>query len=215
MKMKKIWIPALIATAVALIFIAYYFFLSWSHGSGEVRLHRPEGGTGGMRPPGSEGHEAGEGVFKTLGTIAVFLGAASFSWLWFKKKLKSPSMLVRKIGKLFHAVHKVLGWATLVLIAAHGLYFLIAKAGDINIYTGLAGFVILLMIVGYGLLINKVRNKWMRTVHRSLGLLLVPILLLHAGGAAIAAVIASCVVGGLVWLLERNAGVVKPIRGEP
>jgi len=212
MKTKRtVWIPAIIATAVALLLLAYYYYMVLSHGSGEVRLHAP-GGVGRMLPPEGEGPRGGGEIFKTLGTIAVFLGAVSFSWFWFKKKLRSPSMLVRKIGKLLHAVHKLLGWATLAITATHGIYFLITKPGDKNMYTGLAALVILLMIAGYGLFIHKIRNKWMRTVHRGLGLLWVPILLLHAGGSAILAVIGSLAVGVLVWLLEKIA--VRPIPGE-
>jgi hypothetical protein len=211
-KKKAVWIPAIIAAIVAVLLLGYYYYVSLSHGSGEVRLPPPEGGAGEMRPPGGEESGGIGEIFKTLGTISVFLAAVSFSWFWFKKKLKSPSMLVRRTGKLLYAVHKLLGWATLIIIAAHGSYFLITKPGENNIYSGLAGFVILLMIVGYGFFINKVRNKWMRTVHRSLGLLWVPVLLIHAGGSAVVAVIACLAVWVLIWLLERNVGkAVKPI----
>ncbi|NIK78865.1 hypothetical protein FHS15_004011 [Paenibacillus castaneae] len=207
MKTKKnVWIPAIIAAAVAGLFLVFYFYISMSHANGDVSLSAPEGGTGGMHRPGGERPGGANEVFKTLGTISVFLAAVSFSWIWFKKKLKSPSWLVRQAGKLLHAVHKLLGWATLIVIAAHGIYFLIFKSGDPNIYSGLAGFVILLMIVGYGFFINKIRNKWMRTVHRSLGLLWVPTLLLHAGGSAVAAVIASLAVWVLIEILERKVG---------
>ncbi|UMR35770.1 hypothetical protein MJ749_24625 [Paenibacillus polymyxa] len=55
----------------------------------------------------------------------------------------------------------------------------------------------------------------MRTIHRILGLLWVPVLLLHAGGSAIMAVIATLAIGGLVWTLERTAGrLTKPIPGD-
>ncbi|QWU16777.1 hypothetical protein SAMN04487895_111108 [Paenibacillus sophorae] len=200
MKTKKtIWIPAILAVVAALLLMAYYYYLSPSHSSG-----KPIGGAGVMRPPREEGPEGGGKIFKTLGTISVFLGACSFSWFWFKRKLKSPSMLIRRTGKLLRSVHKLLGWATLTVIAVHGIYFLFTKPEDNKIYTGLAGFVILLVIAGYGFFINKVRNKWMRTVHRSLGLLWVPVLLLHAGGSVILAVIASLAVWALVRVLERK-----------
>ncbi|AIQ11072.1 hypothetical protein [Paenibacillus durus] len=200
MKTKKtIWIPAILAAVAAVLLVAYYFYVSPFQGSG-----RPADGAGVMRPLGGEGPEGGGEIFKTLGTISVFLGACSFSWFWFKRKLKSPSMLVRRTGKFLRSVHKLLGWATLAVIAIHGIYFLFAKPEENKIYTGLAGFAILLAIAGYGFFINKVRNKWMRTVHRSLGLLWVPILLLHAGGSAIVAVIASLAVWVLVRVLERK-----------
>nr|WP_249931047.1 hypothetical protein [Paenibacillus polymyxa] len=181
-----------------------------------------------MRPPGGGsvpghmgGHPGGKGgggngeIFNTLGTISVFLGAASFCWFWFKKKLRSPSMLVRKAGKLFHSLHKLLGWATLILIAVHGVYFLITKLQDHKTYSGLAAFAIILAISGYGFYINKVRNKWMRIVHRILGLLWVPVLLLHVGGTVIMAVIATLAVGVLVWTLDRMAEkTMKPVGGD-
>lgn len=213
MKTKKtVWIPAIIAALVAVLLLGYYYYLLSSHGIGEFDLRTTEGGAGGMRPPEGEGLEGIGEIFTTLGTVAVFLGVSGFSWFWFKMKIKSPSMLVRKTGKLLHSVHKPLGWANLFVIAVHGIYFLIVKPDDNKIYTGLAGFVILFMIVGYGFLINKVRNKWMRTVHRSLGLLWVPVLLLHAGGSAIAALIASLAVWVLIRTLERKVEkAVKPI----
>ncbi|CAM2914380.1 hypothetical protein PASE110613_07260 [Paenibacillus sediminis] len=211
MKTKKtVWIPAMIAAVVAALLVTYYVYTSSVQGGAHGL---PPGGRG--RPPGGEGREEGGEMFTTLGTIAVFLGAATFSWFWFKKKLKSPSMLVRKAGKILYSVHKLLGSATLILIVVHGIYFLITKLHDHKIYTGLASFVILLAIVGYGFFINKVRNKWMRTVHRSLGLIWVPVLLLHAGGSAIMAAISCVAVGGLVWILERSAGqAAKPIPGD-
>ncbi|MGW8958827.1 hypothetical protein [Paenibacillus sp. NPDC055715] len=220
MKTKKtVWIPAMIAVTVAALLVIYYYYISSVSGGGSGP--RPlEGGVSNVpagqmgRPLGGEGRGGNREIFKTLGTISVFLGAAAFSWFWFKKKLRSPSNLVRKTGKLLHSLHKLLGWATLVLIAVHGVYFLITKLQDNKTYTGLAGFAILLAIAGYGFFINKVRNKWMRTVHRSLGLLWVPVLLLHAGGSAIMAVIASLAVGVLVWVLERMAGKTSgPILG--
>ncbi|MGG1619559.1 hypothetical protein ACIFQM_07775 [Paenibacillus sp. NRS-1782] len=211
MKTKKtVWIPAIIAVTAAALLVIYYYHMS-SVSSGVSNL--PTGPVGGR--PGGEGGGGNGEIFKTLGTISVFLGAAVFSWFWFKKKLRSPSIWVRKAGKLLHSLHKLLGWATLILIAVHGIYFLITKLQDHKTYTGLAGFAILLAIAGYGFFINKVRNKWMRTVHRLLGLLWVPVLLLHAGGSAIMAVIASLAVGVLVWVLERMAAKpTKPVPGD-
>ncbi|EHS54780.1 hypothetical protein P4H71_15580 [Paenibacillus kribbensis] len=221
MKTKKtVWIPAMIAVAVAALLVLYYYYMSSVSGGGPGP-RPPEGGVGNVpagqmgRPPGGGRHGGNGEIFKTLGTISVFVGAAAFSWFWFKKKLRSPSMLVRKAGKLLHAMHKLLGWATLILVAVHGVYFLVTKLQDSKTYTGLACFAILLAIAGYGFFINKVRNKWMRTVHRSLGLLWVPVLLLHAGSSVIMAVIASIAVGVLVWMLEKMAGKTpKPVPGD-
>lgn len=212
MKTKKtVWIPAIIVVMVAALLVIYHYYVSSISGGGSGP-RPPEGGVSNVsaghmgRPPDGKGHGGNGELFKTLGTISVFLGAAAFSWFWFKRRLRSPSMLIRIAGKLLHSMHKLLGWATLILIAVHGVYFLITKFQDHKTYTGLASFAILLGIAGYGFFINKVRNKWMRTVHRSLGLLWVPVLLLHAGGSAIMAVIATLTVGILVWILKKTAG---------
>ncbi|RKP51599.1 hypothetical protein D7Z26_17630 [Cohnella endophytica] len=209
---KKIWIPAIVVATVAVLLVAYSYYLTLSHGGQELRPRPPEGGGTGRPPQG--GNDGAGGYFTTLGTISLFLGAAGFSWFWFKKKLKSPSPAVRYVGKLLHSIHKFLGWTTLVLIVVHGIYFLIVKLHDEKIYTGLAGLAILLALAGYGYSINKVRNKWMRAVHRSLGIIWVPVLLLHAGGSAIMAVISALAVGGLVWVFERSAVQAKQPAGK-
>ncbi|XBK03009.1 hypothetical protein ABFT51_27050 [Paenibacillus peoriae] len=54
----------------------------------------------------------------------------------------------------------------------------------------------------------------MRTIHRILGLLWVPVLL-HVGGTAIMAVNATLAVGGLVWTLDRMAEkTMKPVAAD-
>jgi hypothetical protein len=205
-KRKIVWIPAVVAAAAALALIVVYLLRQGAHGEGGPPVRPPGGGAGFRRP--EEG--GAEGIFKTLGTVAVFVGAAAFCWFWFRKKLRSPSAIVRQLGQLLRFVHKALGWAALAAVAAHGIYFLLYKSQDAKIYSGLAAFAILLALAGYGFFINKVRNKWMRLVHRSLGVAWAPALLLHAGGSAIAAV-ASCLgAGALVWLLERYAPARVP-----
>ncbi|MBB6669506.1 hypothetical protein [Cohnella nanjingensis] len=213
-KNKKVWIPAIIAAFAALLLVASFYYAGYSHEGEALRARLPGGGGGGLpageaqRPP-RDGNEGYGGYFTTLGTIALYVGAAGFSWFWFKKRMKSPSRLVRRGGKLLFAWHKLMGWITVALIAIHGTYFLWTKFGDDKIYSGLAGFVILLTLAGYGYFIHKIRNKWMRTVHRSLGLLWVPVLIVHAGGSAIMAVLAVLVVGVVVLLLEKNAGTSR------
>ncbi|OZB95297.1 hypothetical protein [Paenibacillus sp. XY044] len=209
MKTKKVWIPAIIAAVAAVLLVTYYYYISSFHGNGDPRLTSPEGRGLIVRSHGEERPGGGAEIFKFLGTIAVFLSAASFSWIWFKKKLKSPSILVRKTGKFLHGVHKLLGWITLTIVTVHGLFFLITKPGDPKIFTGLSAFAILLMIVGYGFFMRRIRNKAMRIVHRSLGLLWVPLLLLHAGGSAVVTVMATLAVWMLIRMLERKAGASR------
>jgi hypothetical protein len=148
--------------------------------------------------------ESGD-LFTTLGTTAVICGAVSFAWLLFRKKLASPSKPVRKLGKLLYKIHTFTGWAALALIAVHGTYFLLTKSQDGKIYTGLAGFLIVLALAGYGLAINRVKNKYLRLVHRMLSFAWIPVLLLHAGGSFIAAALATMALWGAIWFAERLA----------
>ena len=87
-KSKKVWIPAaiaLLAAVILVVFIAFTLLL------GESSAHDfRKGGVAGMPPGGGQRPERGEGgalegYFSTFGTIALFVGAASF-WFWFKKK---------------------------------------------------------------------------------------------------------------------------------
>ncbi len=184
---RTVWIPAIVALVVAVSLLAYYYNLDLGPRVSRPRIRLPEGGE----------------LFKTMGTVALWAAAAGFSWVWFRKKRKSPSMLVRQAGKLLYAIHKWLGWATIALGAAHGAYLLIYKTSDHKVYSGLASFAVVLAIAGYGLFIPRIRNKWMRLAHRVLGIAWVPVLFIHAGGSTILAAGAALGVGGLVWLLER------------
>lgn len=194
---KAVWIPAALMAAVSLLCIAWSLYLQ---GSGKHLA--PPGGAG--MPPRGEREEELE-PFKLLGTLAVFCGAVSFTWFRFKKKLKSPSLPVKQMGKLLHKVHKMTGWAALLLIAIHGAYYLITKFGDHRIYSGLAAFLILLAIACYGFLIRRIHSPWMRKTHFFLSLLWIPLLLLHAGGSVIAAAAAVAALSMLVPILEKRA----------
>lgn len=182
----KTWIPFALALAAAAGLIVYGAFA----GQGEPFRTRPS--------------EVGS-FLTTLGTIAIYVAAAGFSWLWFKKKFKSPSKLVRRVGKSLYTLHRGLGWMTLALGAAHGAYWLLNRPLDDNSYTGLASFAILLVVASYGLFVPKIRNKWMRLAHRTLGIAWAPVLFLHAGGSAIAAIGVVAGVGVLVRVLESIA----------
>nr|WP_206109311.1 hypothetical protein [Paenibacillus sp. HB172176] len=193
-KNKKVWIPAIFTVAAAILLLVYYFLTPHPR----IREHE---------------HPM-EGIVKTLGTISLYMGAVSFSWYWFKRKRKSPSQLLRKVGKMLHAIHQPLGWATLLFIAVHGAYFLIIKPHDHKIMSGIANFLLLLTLAGYGYFILRIRNKWMRTVHRMLAIAWVPILFFHAGGSVIAATAATLAAGGLAWLVERSAILQADVGGK-
>lgn len=202
---KTAAIPAVIVIIASLILIAYSFY-AMSHSSHPA----PPGGGGAMPPRGGRKEELEP--FKLMGTIAVICGAVSFSWLRFKKKLTSSSIPVKKLGKLLYNVHKFVGWTALALVVVHGVYYLITKLQDDKIYTGLASFLILLALAGYGWMIKKARNPLMRKVHLFLSIVWIPALLLHAGGTMIMTVAVTIAAWILVWLLERftRSGAANP-----
>lgn len=180
-KSKKVWILAVAVSIAALLFIVYQMLYTTEMGEKYQR-------TG----PDAE-------IFKTLGTVTVFVGAGSFCWLWFKRQRKARRLIIRRIGTLLHQLHQPLGWLALGLVAFHGGYFLITDIQNRDIYSGIAAFLILLAIAGYGFFIKKTRNKWMRLVHRTLGIAWVPALLIHAGGSAVMATFFTILVGALMW----------------
>lgn len=201
MKSKKsVWIPAILAMAAAIGCLVYFFLFAKEGGPSEGMRPKP-----GMVPPAGFKREESGDIFKTLGTVSVFLGAAAFCWFWFKRRLKSPSKVVRIAGRLLHRLHNWIGYAALVLVGVHGIYFLVKKFRDHNTWSGLAAFAILLGLAGYGFFINKIRNKYMRLVHRVLAISWVPLLWIHAGGSAIMATAATLAVWGLVHVLHRTA----------
>ncbi|MCR8632175.1 hypothetical protein [Paenibacillus radicis (ex Xue et al. 2023)] len=142
-------------------------------------------------------------LFNDMGTIAVYLGAVCISLLWLKRKLRSPSKIVRRIGKLFLTLHNYSGWAALIFVCAHGIYFMLVEIHDQHIYSGIASFIIMLTIAGYGYSIRKIRNKWMRVIHRCLSIVWIPVLWIHAGWDLIFAAILSLVVLVLVIMVEK------------
>lgn len=182
---KKVWILAVAVIAAALFLIVYQMLVVTEMAG----YHRRPGPT--------------EDIFKTLGTVTAFVGAGSFCWLWFKKQRKTPRLILRRIGALLHQLHQPLGWLALGLVAFHGGYFLITDIRNRDIYSGIAAFLILLAIAGYGLFINKIRNKWMRLVHRTLGIAWVPALLIHAGGSAVMATFLTILVGALMRIFGK------------
>ncbi|MCZ8522633.1 MULTISPECIES: hypothetical protein [Paenibacillus] len=198
---KKVWIPAILIVIAGLLLVAYslYLEMNGTHPG-------PSRGGGGLPPEG--GKKEGE-LFEWLGTAAVVCGAVSFLWLRFKKKLRSPSEFVRTAGGLLRRLHTWMGWTALVLVGVHGVYYLVTKLQDHKIYTGLAAFLILAALAGYGWLMPRIRNVWMRKVHLLLSLVWIPLLLLHAGGSAILTVAVTAAVWVLVGFLDRRSSLQK------
>ncbi|NIK68133.1 hypothetical protein [Paenibacillus sp. BK720] len=137
---RSVFVPAVVVAMAgfALIFHAWF---------GVSRQGLP-----GIKP----GDRGNEELFKTLGTIAVWSTALSYAWLRVKRKRKSPSPLVKKLVKLFDKAHRLAGYAAIVLIAVHGLYFLTQARIKDDTYTGIAGFALLLSLGVYGFLIRRV-----------------------------------------------------------
>lgn len=208
-KSKRVWIPAIIAIAVTVMFVGYYYYyISW-YGNGDSALRRLA--TEQLAKGFVERNVRIAIFFNDLGTISVFLGAACFSWFWFKRKLRSSSMIVRPVGKLIHSLHIFLGWTALILSFAHGIYCSFVEIHDQHIYSGIASFAILLTIVGYGYMIRKVRNKWMPAIHRWLSIVWIPVLWIHAGWDVILATITTLAAGVIVILFERITSGRWPI----
>ncbi|GIP22977.1 hypothetical protein [Paenibacillus sp. J22TS3] len=214
-KSRKVFIPAVLLALAALGLILYAVVglketrpahmkppASASAGSASVQQSGDAAGAPGR--PNRPDHGA-EGIYKNLGTAAVFLSAISFAWICLKKKRRSASKWLRKGAKLFYAVHTYAGYLAVLLIVVHGIYFLIKGSHQDAIYTGIAAFALLLAGGVYGFLIRRVRNKYMRVIHLGLGSAFLAACLVHAGGSALLAVGGIVVLWVLVGILDRTA----------
>lgn len=155
-----------------------------------------------MHPKGEKG---GEELFKTFGTLAVFASAVSYCWVRLKKKRRSASPLVRWLVTWFDRLHPIAGYTAIVLVGAHGVYFLTQAAIKDDTHTGIAAFALLLGLGVYGLLIRRLPRQNLRKVHFALASAFAFAALLHAGGSAIMAVLSTAALWGVVRLLERTA----------
>ncbi|WP_256757860.1 hypothetical protein [Cohnella sp. WQ 127256] len=187
---RALMIPAQLVAIVSLFLILYSIF-----GLTQENL-------GGARPRVEQG---GEELFKTLGTLSVFITAVSYAWYHLKKKRKSPSPLVRLIVKWFDKLHKYTGYSAILLIATHGIYFLTQAVVKKETYTGIAAFSLLLSAGIYGFLIKRLPKKNMRKVHFMLATAFALVAIIHAGGSAIMAILCTIVFWGITELIERSA----------
>lgn len=198
---RAYYLPAAAAVLISILFIAYSFYAA-PHGAG----HMPPQAEG-VRPPGG-GHKEGIEPFKLMGTLAVILGAVSFFWLRMKNKLTSSSLVINRLARLVYKAHQPAGWAVLLLITAHGTYYLVTKMQDPSIYTGLAAFLTMAVIGVYGWMIRRGRNRGMRKIHLFLSVAWIPVLLLHAGGSAVVTIAVTAVLwGGVRWLEGKTPSI--------
>lgn len=129
-----------------------------------------------------------------MGDGAIALGAASFSWFIFKKRLKDSSRLVKFAGKKIYHLHAYFGWTALIFVTLHGAYYLMTDAGNRRILTGIAAFLILAGIGVYGSLVKRFKNRYIKKAHFMLTITWLVPLFIHGGSLVVVAF------GGLVGL---------------
>jgi hypothetical protein len=190
---RSIFLPA-ISVAILSILLILYSYYSAAHA-----VH-PSPPHGGGQPPGGKG---GTNSFLTLGTIAIVCGAINFSWFLLKRKLTSSSRPIKKLAKIFYAVHTYTGLLSLGLIVIHGSYYLITKLQDtLNIFSGLAAFLLILALAMYGWRMRKKPNNTMRKTHFLLSNVWLLALIVHAGGTFIQIVAVTLMIWAIIWVVE-------------
>ena len=202
MKKWKVYIPAIIVVLFCAALLIYEFYAAPTGGP-HVRGPRPEGG---FHPDGkhfekSPLHE----VFNWFGTLAIIGGAVTYSWVRFKKKLNSQSPWIKRFSKLLFRVHNIVGYAILILGMAHGVYYLVTeKLAHKGMLSGIAAFVLLLVVGVYGFLIRRLKNKYTKKVHFWVSNVSLIALLIHAGGSFIGPAAATLAIWGIVEIAERT-----------
>lgn len=197
MKKWKVMIPAIIVVLACAALIVYEFYVSPAGGP------RPEGG---FRPDGKHFEKSPlREIFNWFGTMSIIGGAITYSWVLFKKKLKSQSLILKKFSKLLFRVHNVVGYAILVLGIAHGVYYLYTeKLAHKGMLSGIAAFVLLLAVGVYGFLIRRLKNKYTKKVHFWVSNASLFALLIHAGGSFIGPAVGALAVWGIAEIAERT-----------
>jgi hypothetical protein len=208
MRKWKIYIPAIIVLFFCATLIAYEFYLSPTGGPGG-HGHHPEGG---FQP---KDHSSFREIFNWFGTIAIIGGAITYSWVRFKKKLKSSSPFIKKFSKLLFRVHTIIGYGILILGTAHGAYYLITeKLTGKGVLNGIAAFLLLLTVGVYGFLIRRIKNKYTRNVHFWVSNASLIALLIHAGGSFILPALGTLAVWGIFEIAERQHSQRQVTEGE-
>jgi cytochrome b561 len=169
MKSLKTFLPAFAAAVAGVALIAmYYLKVPVVHISLLQAIH-------------VKGNDSLDEIFTLLVEGGILLGAASFSWFIFKKKLKESAKFIKTIGKKVYNLHTYFGWAALILVVVHGGYFLITDPTNRNNYTGIAGFLILVCLAVYGLVTKGSKNKSIKKVHFMLTFIWAAAILIHGG----------------------------------
>lgn len=122
--------------------------------------------------------------------------------------MASKSKLLKRGAKSIYKVHQWAGWAALILIAIHGIYFLKKGLSDGNVRTGLAAFTLLLGLGIYGLVLRKIKKPVVRSVHRYMSFLWIIAIAIHGGGLVFAAAAGVIAIWAAAEVLDRRA---KPL----
>lgn len=194
---KRVFIPVVLVTLVFLGLALYSYYERSLHPIKDFHDKLPKGV---RRPEGSRGGFD----FTLLGNIAIALGAISYWWFLFKKKLASPSKPLKKWGKRLYSVHTYTGYTALILVIIHGSYYLVTKLNDPKILTGIAAFVIMLALATYGYLYRRVKNKFMRTSHFMLSNIWLVALFIHAGGFFFFMVVVTIALWAVIHFIDKK-----------
>ena len=209
--MKKnvgILIPAILIIAVS-VFLTVFSIVNMPDKpqrlpGGEVQLANGELVPAGERPHHEE-KDGAEGMFKLLGYLSIVSGAVCFYWFVLKKRLKSSSQTIKKVGRKVFSAHTYFGWAALFLGTVHGVYYLFTDFENRRTLTGIVATIILLALSLYGVFIKRVKNKYIRKIHLILSFLWIPILMVHGGGITMMMIMLTLISLGFIWMLEKVA----------
>jgi len=102
-------------------------------------------------------------IYKMLGTIAEFSAiAAGGLWLgryvlsFMKKRKMNFSKYVQSLFKFLKKYHTLIGWIAFFATTSHGIYFFLQTSDYMNrIYSGVVAFIILVVLVIFGLVLQK------------------------------------------------------------
>jgi hypothetical protein len=140
---------------------------------------------------GAGGHNL-KGISNLVGAWAVVLGVAAVAiWVTRKiyiqvKKRQWPDFDLTKSTMLYLRRHHILlGWATLVTVSAHGIYYLLQYPNkQTQIVTGLIAWGALVVLVALGLLLDfkiqsKQKSRRVRVSHFALAAFFIIGMLIH------------------------------------
>ncbi|MCH5586629.1 hypothetical protein MK805_16970 [Shimazuella sp. AN120528] len=196
-KDKRVFIPIILISLIFLFFVAY---------SAYKTSLQPPGNHQSTPPNGIHNLNEQKGFdFTIFGNAAIVLGAISYWWLLFKKKLASPFKPLKLWGKRLYAIHTFTGWIALILVIIHGTYYLFTKFDDPKLLTGIAAFLILLTLAIYGWFYQRVKNKYIRTSHFILSHIWLIALFIHAGGLFFFMIVVTILLWATItWIDKRN-----------